>query len=95
MERTAYPRVKRLMSAREMHVFATPKPEEAAWARERTRFDEHLLALTLALKCFQKPGVHCVTRTPRRSTGRQGTWVGLYDEGPRGGTGRGGPCAGS
>ncbi|MET8326187.1 hypothetical protein [Streptomyces sp. NPDC005181] len=35
IERTAYPRFKRLMSAREMHVFFTPKPEEAAWARER------------------------------------------------------------
>jgi hypothetical protein len=35
IERTAYPRFKRLMSAREMHVFFTPKPEEAAWVRER------------------------------------------------------------
>ncbi|NBM14242.1 DUF4158 domain-containing protein [Streptomyces sp. GC420] len=56
IERTAYPRFKRLMSAREMHVFFTPKPEEAAWVRERTRSDEHLLALALALKCYQKLG---------------------------------------
>ncbi|WP_327153331.1 DUF4158 domain-containing protein [Streptomyces tubercidicus] len=56
IERTAYPRFKRLMSAREMHVFFTPKPEEAAWVRERTRSDEHLPALALALKCYQKLG---------------------------------------
>ncbi|MFE7355489.1 DUF4158 domain-containing protein [Streptomyces sp. NPDC057543] len=58
IERTAYPRFKRLMSAREMHVFFTPKPEEVAWVRERTRSDEHLLALALALalKCYQKLG---------------------------------------
>ncbi|MFE2933633.1 DUF4158 domain-containing protein [Streptomyces sp. NPDC059278] len=39
-----------------MRVFFTPEPEEAAWVRERTRSDEHLLALALALKCYQKPG---------------------------------------
>jgi hypothetical protein len=27
-----------------------------AWAREKTDTDEHLLSLTLALKCFQKMG---------------------------------------
>ncbi|MGJ3561789.1 hypothetical protein ACR6C2_40250 [Streptomyces sp. INA 01156] len=32
IERTAYPRFKRLMSAREMHVFFTPKREEIDWA---------------------------------------------------------------
>ncbi|WP_411152435.1 DUF4158 domain-containing protein [Streptomyces sp. A30] len=37
-----------------MDVFFTPKPEEAAWVRERIRSDEHLLAL--ALKCYQKLG---------------------------------------
>ncbi|KPI10981.1 protein of unknown function DUF4158, partial [Actinobacteria bacterium OV450] len=56
IERTAYPRFKRLMSAREMHVFFTPKCEEIDWARDRTRSEEHLLALALALKCYQKLG---------------------------------------
>ncbi|MEU9056436.1 Tn3 family transposase [Streptomyces sp. NPDC048384] len=56
IERTAYPRFKRLMSAREMHVFFTPKREEIGWAQERTRSEEHLLALALALKCYQKLG---------------------------------------
>lgn len=53
-ERTAYPVFKPLMMARELHVFFTPSPDEAVWARERTETDEHLLAWTLALKCFQK-----------------------------------------
>ncbi|MDH6623601.1 hypothetical protein M2271_001388 [Streptomyces sp. LBL] len=56
IERTAYPRFKRLMSAREMHVFFTPKREEIDWAQERTRSGEHLLALALTLKCYQKLG---------------------------------------
>ncbi|MDL4813167.1 Tn3 family transposase [Actinomadura opuntiae] len=53
-ERTAYPVFKPLVMAKELHVFFTPTPDEAVWARERTDSDEHLLALTLALKCFQK-----------------------------------------
>ncbi|MFF6851766.1 DUF4158 domain-containing protein [Streptomyces antimycoticus] len=56
IERTAYPRFKRLMSAREMHVFFTSKREEIEWVQEWTRSGEHLLALALALKCYQKLG---------------------------------------
>ena len=33
IERTAYPRFKRLLSARELHVFYTPSADEIAWAR--------------------------------------------------------------
>lgn len=36
IERTAYPRFKRLITARELHVFFTPGEEERAWAREVT-----------------------------------------------------------
>jgi hypothetical protein len=32
IEGTAYPRFKRLPSARELHVFYTPQPGEVAWA---------------------------------------------------------------
>ena len=46
IERTAYPRFKRFMSAREQHVFYTPRPDEIVWAREATSSDEHLLART-------------------------------------------------
>jgi hypothetical protein len=45
IERTAYPRFKRFLSAWELHVFYTPRPEEIAWARGQARSDEHLLAL--------------------------------------------------
>lgn len=31
-----------------------PFGEEVIWARSATRSDEHLLALVLALKCFQR-----------------------------------------
>lgn len=56
IERTAYPRFKRFLSVRELHVFYTPQPEEIAWAREQARTDEHLLALMVQLKCFNRMG---------------------------------------
>jgi hypothetical protein len=56
IERTAYPRFKRFLSARELHVFYAPQPEEVAWAREQTRSDGHLLALMVQLKCFNRMG---------------------------------------
>jgi hypothetical protein len=56
IERTAYPRFKRLITARELHVFFTPSEEERAWAEEVTDSDEHQLALLLALKSYQRMG---------------------------------------
>jgi hypothetical protein len=56
MERTAYRVFPRLMMTRELYLFFSPSQEEMAWAREKTDTDEHLLALTLALKCFQRLG---------------------------------------
>ena len=56
IERTAYPQFPRLMTARELHVFYTPAPDEAVWAQERTDADEHLLAMTVLLKSFQRMG---------------------------------------
>jgi hypothetical protein len=50
IERTAYPRFRRFLSARELHVFYTPQPEEIAWARGQVRSDEHLLALMVQAK---------------------------------------------
>ena len=52
VERTAYPRFRRFMSARELHVFYTPAGEEIAWARENASSDEHLLGLVIQLKAF-------------------------------------------
>ena len=56
VERTAYRVFPRLMMTRELYLFYSPSQEELAWAREKTDTDEHLLALTLALKCFQRLG---------------------------------------
>jgi hypothetical protein len=42
IERTAYPRFRRFLSARELHVFYTPQAEEVVWAREVAGTDEHL-----------------------------------------------------
>ncbi|MGN9788539.1 DUF4158 domain-containing protein [Nonomuraea sp. ZG12] len=55
VERTAYRVFPRLMMTRELYLFCSPQ-EEMAWVREKTDTDEHLLALTLALKCFQRLG---------------------------------------
>ncbi len=56
IERTAYPRFKRFLSARELHVFYTPTPEEIAWACEVVDSDVHLLAVMVALKVFSRLG---------------------------------------
>lgn len=52
--RTAYPQFKRLTSARVLHVFFTPTADEIDWAQERAAGPGPLLAVVLALKCFQK-----------------------------------------
>ena len=55
IERTAYPRFKRTVTARELDGLS-PVADEVTWAKERTRSDAHLLALVLSLKCFQRLG---------------------------------------
>lgn len=56
IERTAYPRFRRVVPTRELHEVYTPNLSEAEWARGATRSDEHLLALVVFLKCFQRLG---------------------------------------
>ena len=56
IERTAYPRFKRFMSVRELHVFYTPQPDEIVWAGEAAGSGEHLLALVTQLKVFNRLG---------------------------------------
>jgi hypothetical protein len=41
IERTAYPRFKRQVSARELRDVYTASPDEIDWARGLTRSDEH------------------------------------------------------
>jgi hypothetical protein len=55
LERTAYPRFRRLVSAREL-ASLSPTDDEVAWARARARSGEPLLALVLSLRCFQRLG---------------------------------------
>ncbi|MFF4624698.1 DUF4158 domain-containing protein [Nonomuraea jabiensis] len=63
---SAYPRFKRFLSARELHVFYTPQTEEIAWASGRVRSDNHLLALMVQLKCFNRMGYFPGWMTSRR-----------------------------
>jgi hypothetical protein len=43
IERTAYPRFKRLITAHELHLFFAPSRDEVEWAAGRSDSDEHLL----------------------------------------------------
>ncbi|MGW0857842.1 DUF4158 domain-containing protein [Streptomyces sp. NPDC002690] len=56
IERTASARFKRLITARELHLFLSPTRDELEWAADRTDSDEHLLALPLMLKSYQRMG---------------------------------------
>lgn len=55
IERTAYPRFGRVVTARELEEMS-PVPDEVVWARDQTRSDAALLALVVSLKCFQRLG---------------------------------------
>ncbi len=55
IERTAYPRFRRLVTARDL-ASMSPSEDELAWARTHARSDEHLLTLGLSLTCFQRLG---------------------------------------
>ena len=41
IDRTAYPRFKRVVSARELAEAFASTPDEAGWARGRTQNDQH------------------------------------------------------
>ncbi|MGY4919472.1 DUF4158 domain-containing protein [Streptomyces sp. 900116325] len=56
IERTAYPRFKRLITAHELHLFFSPTRDELQWAADRTDSDAHLLALLLTLQAYQRMG---------------------------------------
>ncbi|MEU9797037.1 DUF4158 domain-containing protein [Streptomyces sparsogenes] len=56
IERTAFPRFKRLITAHELHLFFAPSRDEVEWAAARSDSDEHLLAQLLALKSYQRMG---------------------------------------
>jgi Domain of unknown function (DUF4158) len=56
IDRTAYPRFARMVSARELADAFTPAGDEVVWAREKTTTGQHLLALVVRLKCYQRLG---------------------------------------
>lgn len=56
IERTAYPRFRKLITVAELRNHFGVSPDEAAWAGERTDSEPHLLGLVLLLKCFVKMG---------------------------------------
>ncbi|MEU7858345.1 DUF4158 domain-containing protein [Nonomuraea sp. NPDC049141] len=56
IDRTAYPRFARVMSARELAETFTPTDDEVDWARGRTQDEQHLLALLVWLKSYQRLG---------------------------------------
>ncbi|WP_424532906.1 DUF4158 domain-containing protein [Sphaerisporangium viridialbum] len=56
IDRTAYPRFARALSARELAEVFTPSAVEVEWARGKTQDDQHLLALLVWLKAYQRLG---------------------------------------
>jgi hypothetical protein len=56
VDRTAYPRFGRVVPGRELADAFTPADAEAEWARSRTQAPEHLLALAVLLKSYQRLG---------------------------------------
>jgi hypothetical protein len=56
IDRTAYPRFKRVLSARELAEAFTPPPNEITWAWGKTQSDAHCLALVVGLKSYQRLG---------------------------------------
>ncbi|MFI6803368.1 DUF4158 domain-containing protein [Streptosporangium canum] len=56
IDRTAYPRFARAVSTRELAEVFTPSAVEVEWARGKTQDDQHLLALLVWLKAYQRLG---------------------------------------
>ena len=54
IERTAYPRFRRILTVGELATL-TPVAEEIAWAKEQTRSESHLLALLLSPQVLTAP----------------------------------------
>ncbi|MGP3937439.1 DUF4158 domain-containing protein [Nonomuraea sp. KM88] len=56
VDRTAYPRFGRVVSGRELAEAFTPTDAEVEWARTKTQDQQHLLALVVWLKSYQRLG---------------------------------------
>ena len=63
VERTAYPRFSRSLTAQELSRFFTSTEEELALARAEARGERHQLCFLTLLKCFQRlhwPQIECL-----------------------------------
>lgn len=56
IDRTAYPRFKRVVPGRELEESFTPTAEELDWAGGKTQSEQHRLSLLVLLKCYQRLG---------------------------------------
>ncbi len=56
VDRTAYPRFGRVVPGRELAEAFTPTDAEVEWARVKTQDQQHLLALVVWLKAYQRLG---------------------------------------
>jgi len=56
IDRTAYPRLKAKLSAKELEEIYTPTPEEIQFSSRQNRSDGHRLCVLLLLKCFRRLG---------------------------------------
>jgi hypothetical protein len=56
IDRTAYPRFKRVVSVRDLAEAFTPVAGEIEWARGRSQGEPNFLALVVLLKCYQRLG---------------------------------------
>ena len=56
VDRTAYPRFGRVVPGRELAEAFTPTDAEVEWARAKTQDQQHLLALVVWLKAYQRLG---------------------------------------
>jgi len=55
IDRTAYPRFKRVVPVRELNEAFTPTADEVAWAVDRSLGDSNLLSLVVLLKSLRSP----------------------------------------
>ncbi|MEV1005125.1 Tn3 family transposase [Nonomuraea sp. NPDC050202] len=81
MDRTAYPRFARVISARELAEDFTPTDAEVRWARGHTQDEHHLLMLVVWLKSYQRLGYFPkIAEVPAAVAGHVRGALGLADE---------------
>ena len=77
IDRTAYPRFKRVVPVRELNEAFTPTADEVAWAGDRSLGDSNVLSLVVLLKSYQRLGISRTSPTfrPVLSSTSAASWV--------------------